>query len=124
MVRLRVCKSGIGDDDNDALSIIYHFLPWLSRSNYANFGSDTGGYRSGSRTGELLLRWAQVNSFSPLMENGGEGDQQPGLYGENVSEIYLYVYLCMYICTYDRPQKAKLTRNESADVGLGSIASF
>lgn len=69
-------------------SIMYHLPPSSLRSNYANFGSDTGGYRSGSRTGELLLRWAQVNSFSPLMENGGEGDHQPWLYGENVSEIY------------------------------------
>jgi hypothetical protein len=48
---------------------------------FANFGSDTGGYRSSSaakpRTPELFLRWAQFNAFLPLFENGGDGDHTP-----------------------------------------------
>jgi len=38
----------------DALSNIF----WSAWNNYTNFGSDTGGYRKGVRTGELLIRWA------------------------------------------------------------------
>ena len=52
----------VGDQDpdfaglRDALVNIYESA-W---QNYTNFASDTGGYRSGSRTSELFLRWAQV----------------------------------------------------------------
>ena len=45
--------------------------------NYTNFGSDTGGYRSGNRTRELFCRWAQLNAFLPLFENGGNGEHAP-----------------------------------------------
>ena len=45
--------------------------------NYTNFGSDTGGYRTGNRTRELFCRWAQLNAFLPLFENGGNGDHTP-----------------------------------------------
>ena len=45
--------------------------------NYTNFGSDTGGYRTGARTRELFCRWAQLNAFLPLFENGGNGDHTP-----------------------------------------------
>jgi hypothetical protein len=61
-------------------------------NNYLNFGSDTGllhfassellnllfsfffffffsgGYRSGERTKEVLIRWAQMSTFTPLFE--------------------------------------------------------
>jgi alpha-glucosidase (family GH31 glycosyl hydrolase) len=51
--------------------------------NYANFGSDTGGYKDGAvRTGELLLRWAQVNAFMPLFENGGDGEHRPFIFDQ------------------------------------------
>ncbi len=41
-------------------------------NNYTNFGSDTAGYRSARppRTPDEFLRWAQVNAFLPLFENG------------------------------------------------------
>jgi hypothetical protein len=45
--------------------------------NYTNFGSDTGGYRAGNRTREVFIRWAQLNAFMPLFENGGDGDHTP-----------------------------------------------
>ena len=69
----------VGDQDpdfsglRDALVNIYESA-W---QNYTNFASDTGGYRSGSRTSELFLRWAQVNAFLPLLENGGDDDHTP-----------------------------------------------
>ena len=48
---------------------------------YTNFGCDIGGYRSGNgtlgRTKELFIRWAQLGTFSPLMENGGCKEHRP-----------------------------------------------
>lgn len=53
-------------------------------NNYANFGSDTGGYKSGDRTAEVLIRWAQVNAFMPLFENGGDGEHRPFVFDEEL----------------------------------------
>ena len=55
-------------------------MMWSSWYNYTNFGSDIGGYRGGSRTAELMVRWTQVGAFSPLMENGGEDVHVPWFY--------------------------------------------
>ena len=61
---------------------------------YANFGSDIGGYRSGNgtlgRSRELLLRWAQVGAFSPLMENGGNKEHRPWMFepANETTQIY------------------------------------
>ena len=69
----------VGDQDptfyglKDALINIFESA-W---QNYTNFGSDTGGYRTGNRTRELFLRWSQLNAFLPLFENGGNGDHTP-----------------------------------------------
>lgn len=41
-----------------------------------NYGSDIGGYLGDSRTKELFLRWTQLGAFSPLMENGGNGEHR------------------------------------------------
>lgn len=61
-------------------------------SGYVNFGSDIGGYRSGSgklgRTKELLIRWAQLGAFSPLMENGGNKEHRPWAFDNETLEIY------------------------------------
>jgi len=57
-----------------------------------NFGSDIGGYRSGKgelgRTKELLIRWAQLGAFSPLMENGGNDEHRPWAFDNETLEIY------------------------------------
>ena len=69
----------VGDQDptfsglKDALINIF-MSAW---HNYTNYGSDTGGYRTGTRTRELFCRWAQLNAFLPLFENGGNGDHTP-----------------------------------------------
>ena len=44
--------------------------------NYTLFGSDTGGYRGGTRTRELFLRWSQLNAWLPTFENGGNNPEQ------------------------------------------------
>ncbi len=53
----------------------------ISKLGYTNFGSDIGGYRTGTgplgRSKELFLRWAGVGAFSPLMENGGNKEHRP-----------------------------------------------
>ena len=71
----------VGDQDDtfDGLKAAlrnYFHSSWSSQ-NYSNFGSDIGGYDdSVPRTKELLLRWAQLGSMSPLMENGGGGEHR------------------------------------------------
>ena len=69
----------VGDQDptfaglKDAMVNIFESA-W---QNYTNFASDTAGYRSGRRTADLFLRWAQINAFLPLFENGGDDDHTP-----------------------------------------------
>ena len=65
---------------------------WSSWYNYTNFGSDIGGYRGGQRTPELLLRWAQVGAFLPLMENGGNNAHTPWDYDVANSTFVTDVY--------------------------------
>ena len=85
----------VGDQDGDfaglkAAITLYFHAAW---DGYLNFGSDIGGYRNvhgvpGGRTKELLLRWAQVSAFVPLMENGGGGNHFPWLFDNQTVEIY------------------------------------
>ena len=59
---------------------------------YPNFGADIGGYREGKgqlgRTKELLIRWAQLGAFSPLMENGGNKEHRPWMFDNQTLAIY------------------------------------
>ena len=67
-----------------------------------NFGSDIAGYWSGEgklgRTKELLIRWAQLGAFSPLMENGGNKEHRPWAFDNETLDIYkqLSPNKCMY----------------------------
>jgi len=80
----------VGDQDptfaglQNALRNMFHSA-WR---NYANYGSDIGGYRSGNRTKDLFIRWAQMGAFTPLMENGGNGVHEPWLYDNETVSIY------------------------------------
>lgn len=74
---------------------------------YPNFGSDIGGYRNGDgalgRTKELFIRWAQLGAFSPLMENGGNGEHCPWAFDNETLNIYkkycwLEIFLCLIVC--------------------------
>ena len=82
----------VGDDDPTwnglrgcARKVI--FSAW---SNYLNFGCDIGGYRGNEDTKdkELFIRWAQLNAFLPLMENGGGGEHRPWMYDQETVNIY------------------------------------
>jgi alpha-glucosidase (family GH31 glycosyl hydrolase) len=68
----------------DAMRNMFHSA-W---DNYLNFGSDTGGYRSGTRTKEVFIRWSQLSTFTPLFENGGDGPHGPWEFDEQTVEIY------------------------------------
>jgi len=40
------------------------------------------------RTKLLLIRWAQLGAFSPLMENGGNQEHRPWIFDNQTLEIY------------------------------------
>ncbi len=61
----------------------------LAASGFPNFGSDTGGYRHGMPTREVLLRWAEHTAFTPILQLGGGGDHHdPWLYDAEAGDIY------------------------------------
>ncbi len=45
----------------------------LAASGYPFFAADTGGFRNGRPTSEVLIRWAWQTAFSPIMQVGGGG---------------------------------------------------
>jgi alpha-D-xyloside xylohydrolase len=88
-----------GDLDNDfrrhergqvgGLPAAVHALQSLAVSGFANFGSDTGGYRGGRPSREALLRWAEHTALSPVMQLGGGGeDHNPWSYDPEAVRIY------------------------------------
>jgi|GEM_PF-1667264 len=86
----------VGDQDATfegltwALNSMYH----SHDMGYLSFGSDIGGYReddlapTNGRTKELFIRWAQLGTFSGLMENGGGGEHRPWMFDEETTDIY------------------------------------
>lgn len=61
-------------------------------NNYLVYGSDIGGYReepvTNGRDKDLFIRWAQLGTFSGLMENGGGGEHRPWVFDQQTEEIY------------------------------------
>lgn len=49
----------------------------LAMSGYPLYGSDIGGYRGGTPTYEVLMRWAQYGAVSTVMQLGGAGSHNP-----------------------------------------------
>ncbi|CAI8035554.1 Myogenesis-regulating glycosidase [Geodia barretti] len=86
----------VGDDDPtfDGLESALKSYLQSAWANFANFGSDIGGYRSGSgslgRTKELFIRWAQLGAFSPLMENGGNMEHRPWKFDTTNQTLDIY----------------------------------
>lgn len=88
--------SWVGDQDGTfegmvwALNNMYH----SSEMGYLSIGSDIGGYREDDitpvlgRTKELFIRWAQLGTFSALMENGGGGEHRPWMFDQETEDIY------------------------------------
>lgn len=84
----------VGDQDPDfsglraALNNMYH----SAAMGYVNFGSDIGGYRSdGTVLGRdkiSFIRWAQLGSMNPVMENGGAGEHRPWKFDADTEAVY------------------------------------
>ncbi len=84
----------VGDQDATfnglkmALNNMYHSANY----GYLSFGSDIGGYREDNdnapygRSKELLIRWAQLGAFCPIMENGGGGEHRPWMFDNGNTE--------------------------------------
>lgn len=84
-----------------------HTIQHMIYKGYPNFGSDIGGYRSGNgtygRTKELLIRWAQLGAFSPLMENGGNKEHRPWIFDNQTLDIYKkYDSSCLIYVFYNK----------------------
>jgi alpha-glucosidase (family GH31 glycosyl hydrolase) len=75
---------------------------------YLNYGSDIGGYLNDNgnplgRTKEVFIRWAQLGAFSPLMENGGNGEHRPWMFdtaGETVDIYRTFVHYHVELTPY------------------------
>ncbi len=66
-----------------------HALVSLAASGFPAFGADTGGYRGGRPTREVLLRWAEHTALSPILQLGGGGDNHnPWSYDAEATAIY------------------------------------
>ena len=83
-----------------------------AHTGYATVGFDIGGggySGTGSPDKNLFIRWAQLGSLMPIMENGGKYNvqHQPWRYGDkNVVSIYKYYAnlhheLVPYLYSYD-----------------------
>jgi alpha-glucosidase (family GH31 glycosyl hydrolase) len=64
----------VGDDDGsfEGMRGCLRKAIYSAWFNYANFGCDVGGYRDRGSEKDTFVRWAQMGSFMPLMENGGK----------------------------------------------------
>eukprot|EP01113_Clastostelium_recurvatum_P039698 TRINITY_DN6084_c0_g1_i7.p1 TRINITY_DN6084_c0_g1~~TRINITY_DN6084_c0_g1_i7.p1 ORF type:complete len:611 (-),score=124.88 TRINITY_DN6084_c0_g1_i7:34-1866(-) len=90
-----VCFAGwVGDQDPEyhGLEIALNHILESARRKYVNFGSDIGGYRTDKsalgRPRDVFLRWAQLGCFCPLMENGGQGEHRPWMFGDDILTLY------------------------------------
>lgn len=84
----------VGDEDPTykGLTTALQYMLESGRRGYVGFGSDIGGYRSGTgslgRTKQLFLRWAAVGAMSSFMENGGNGEHLPWNFDNETTDIY------------------------------------
>ena len=99
--RETVFSGWVGDQDPtfDGLkSALTDFMHSAWRG-YVGFGSDIGGFRCCDgkkgvidppfgRTVQLFTRWFQVGAFSPLMENGGDNEHRPWMFGDATLDNY------------------------------------
>jgi len=89
-----------GDLDNDFRPHVYerevgglpasvHALVSLAESGFPSFAADTGGYREGMPTREVLLRWAEHTALSPFLQLGGGGESHnPWEYTPDATPTY------------------------------------
>ena len=67
----------VGDQYNDVDGFRHAMINVIHSASYdyLNFGFDIGGYKTRGKTSQkwLFLRWSQIGSLLPFMENGGGG---------------------------------------------------
>ncbi|MCL2513302.1 MAG: hypothetical protein FWF08_05325 [Oscillospiraceae bacterium] len=81
----------VGDQYNDwgGLRHALNNMFASAKYGYVSCGSDIGGFRIRERTEkEVLLRWAQLGAFCPVMENGNNQSRAPWTYDDETLEIY------------------------------------
>ena len=89
----------VGDQHNDVDGFRYAMQNFIhsASQNYLNFGFDIGGYKTnGDSKKYLFLRWVQIGSLLPFMENGGNGIHQPWFFDEEAVDIYKKFVLLHY----------------------------
>ena len=91
-------RHGVPDPDEDGKGAVGGLpsalcaLQNLAVSGFPNFGSDTGGYRGGMPTKEVLIRWAEHTALTPIMQLGGAGDHHNPWIFEDYDEETLEIY--------------------------------
>lgn len=80
----------VGDQDSssDGLKKAMYNILKSAWNGYLNFGFDIGGYRGQKISKNIYIRWVQVGSLLPFMENGGNGKHQPWLFDQEIVDIY------------------------------------
>jgi len=106
-----------GDQVSDfwSLRILVAATISAAASGFSNWSHDVGGYL-GHRLiercpAELLVRWAQLGCFTPLMQAHGRMEQEPWTYDERTLDIYrAYVLLHEQLVPYVRAAAATAAR--------------
>ena len=106
-----------GDQASDfwSLRILVAATISAAASGFSNWSHDVGGYL-GHRLiercpAELLVRWAQLGCFTPLMQAHGRMEQEPWTYDERTLSIYrAYVLLHEQLVPYVRAAAALAAR--------------
>jgi len=101
----------------------------LSASGYPLYASDTGGFRNGRPTSEVLMRWAAYSALHPVMQLGGGGrnhnpwDHDPAgeaTYDERTLQVYRrFAELHMRLVPY-----AYSLARQARDTGRPAVRPF
>jgi alpha-glucosidase (family GH31 glycosyl hydrolase) len=106
-----------GDQISDfwSLRVLVAAMVSAGASGFSNFSHDVGGYL-GRRLvdrcpAELLVRWAQLGCFTPLMQAHGRLEQEPWTYDARTLALYRgYVLLHEMLVPYVRAAAATAAR--------------
>jgi hypothetical protein len=107
-----------GDQASDfwSLRVLVAAAISAAATRFSNWSHDVGGYlghRLAERCpAELLVRWAQLGCFTPLMQAHGRMVQEPWTYDERTLDIYrAYVLLHERLVPYIRAAAATARRS-------------
>jgi alpha-glucosidase (family GH31 glycosyl hydrolase) len=106
-----------GDQASDfwSLRVLVAATISAAASGFSNWSHDVGGYLGHLLIercpAELLVRWAQLGCFTPLMQAHGRHEQEPWTYDERTLDIYrAYVLLHERLVPYVRAAAATAAR--------------